>query len=271
MARKTTSKPSQPDAAGVIERMEFSLSIPPEPAEPRPGSAVSLEMVNVFGEPVAEGSRLRLTAWVNNLGYVKHVWVDAYLMDARGAVVLSETMVLDYYEGAGGGGDFFILDTAIPGARPPAALLAYRLYYNIGDTVYTDGILHTHGLNLAAGASAKGAATPASKAVKAAATIATAGAAAAAAAGAAKLASKTPGKLPARDPAKGTAKDPAKGTSKAGGASAATAPAKAIAAARSAAKKTVAKVAPVTGTAGEADPPAGATPPAKRTGRRTAT
>lgn len=268
MARKTTSKPTQPDAAGVIERMEFALSIPPGPAEPRPGAAVSLEMVNVFGEPQAEGARLRLTAWVNNLSYVKHVWVDAYLLDARGAVVLSETMVLDYYEGAGGGGDFFILDTAIPGAGPPAALLAYRLYYNIADTVYTDGILHTHALKHAAGPGAKAAATPKSKAVKAAATIATAGAAAAAAAGAAKLASKTPGKAPAKAPVKAPAKG-TRGTAKPGDTPAAKAPTKAIAAARTAAKKTVAKIAPAKGD--EADAPAGSTPPAKRTGRRTAT
>ncbi|MGH2720003.1 MAG: hypothetical protein ACRDJO_00180 [Actinomycetota bacterium] len=267
MARKTTSKPTQPDAAGVIERMEFSLSIPPEPAEPRPGVAVSLAMVNVFGEPVADGARLRLTAWVNNLSYVKDVWVDAYLVDAKGAVVLSETMVLDYYEGAGGGGDFFILDTAIPGAKPPAALLAYRLYYNIGDTVYTDGIPHTHGLTHP---TAKAAATPASKAVKAAATIATAGAAAAAAAVAAKLASRTQGKAPAKEPARSPAKG-TKGTPEPGDAPAA----KATAAARTVAKKTVAKVAPAkvapAKEATEGDGQAGSMPPEKRASRRSAT
>jgi hypothetical protein len=249
MARKTTSKASQPDADGVIERMEYSLSIPPSPAEPRPGSAVSLEMVNVFGEPVAEGVRLRLTAWVNNLSYVKHVWVDAYLTDAKAAVVHSETLLLDYYEGAGGGGDFFILDTAIPGVKPAVAILQYRLYYNIGATVYTDGILHTHALGTPKAPAKSTAGTRSRKASKAAAKIATAGAAAAAAAGAAKLVTKTPAK-PKATPA---AKTPA----------AKTPAAKAMAAARMAAKKTVAKVTPA-----KADAPAKPAAPAKRATKR---
>jgi hypothetical protein len=244
MARKTTSKASQPDADGVIERMEYSLSIPPGPAEPRPGSEVSLEMVNVFGEPVAEGVRLRLTAWVNNLSYVKHVWVDAYLTDAKAAVVHSETLLLDYYEGAGGGGDFFILDTAIPGVKIAVAILQYRLYYNIGATVYTDGILHTHALGPPKAPAKSTAGTTSRKASKAAAMIATAGAAAAAAAGAAKLVTKTPAK-PKATPA---AKTPA---------------AKAMAAARTAAKKTVAKVTPA-----KADAPAKPAAPAKRATKR---
>jgi hypothetical protein len=244
MARKTTSKASQPDADGVIERMEYSLSIPPGPAEPRPGSEVSLEMVNVFGEPVAEGVRLRLTAWVNNLSYVKHVWVDAYLTDAKAAVVHSETLLLDYYEGAGGGGDFFILDTAIPGVKPAVAILQYRLYYNIGATVYTDGILHTHALGTPKAPAKSTAGTTSRKASKAAAMIATAGAAAAAAAGAAKLVTKTPAK-PKATPA---AKTPA---------------AKAMAAARTAAKKTVAKVTPA-----KADAPAKPAAPSKRATKR---
>jgi hypothetical protein len=171
MPRKSTSK-AAPDE-GVIERMEFSMGTPPTPAEPRPGSAVSLEMVNVFGEPVAEdagsakgtpgGARLRLTAWVNNVAYVKQVWVDAYLTDAGGAVSTSETLALDYHQGAGGGGDFFVLDAPIPSKGPakPAAGLQYRLYYQIGDTTYTEGILHEHALAPTARAAPKRASKPA--------------------------------------------------------------------------------------------------------------
>ena len=163
MARKSTSRRgAEADAGSVIDRMGFSGAIPSTPSEARPGSAVSLEMVNVFGEPVAEGARsaqgaaqaarLRLTAWVNNVSYVKDVWVDAYLMDPSGAVAHSETLVLEYREGAGGGGDFFVLDAPIPSrsmggpGKPAVAGLRYRLYYQIGETVYTEGILHEHSL-----------------------------------------------------------------------------------------------------------------------------
>jgi hypothetical protein len=154
MPRKTTSKTAS-DA--VIDRLEFSMAIPSTAEEPRPGAAVSLEMVNVFGEPVAEGAatakggprsaRLRLTAWVNNVSYVKDVWVDAYLTGRGGELVTAETLVLDYYDGAGGGGDFFILDAPVPSKGPAKGAIAglrYRLYYQIGDSVYTDGILHEH-------------------------------------------------------------------------------------------------------------------------------
>jgi hypothetical protein len=90
---------------------------------------------------------------VNNVSYVKDVWVDAYLMDPSGAVVHGETLVLDYQEGAGGGGDFFALDAPILAqgaqgtAATPVTRLQYRLYYQIGDTVYAEGILHEQALN----------------------------------------------------------------------------------------------------------------------------
>ena len=97
----------------------------------------------------AQGARLHVTAWVNNVSYVKDVWVDAYLMDPSGAVVHSETLILDYQEGAGGGGDFFVLDAPIMAqgsATTPITGLQYRLYYQIGDNVYAEGILHTQAL-----------------------------------------------------------------------------------------------------------------------------
>jgi hypothetical protein len=156
MPRKSTPRSGTTSSGGnVIDRIDVSSSIPPTPSEARPGSSVSLEMVNVFGEPVAEttgggpGARLHLTAWVNNVSYVKDVWVDAYLTDPSGAVVHTETLLLDYHEGAGGGGDFFVLDAPvqIPGrATIPVTRLLYRLYYQIGDTIYAEGILHEHEL-----------------------------------------------------------------------------------------------------------------------------
>lgn len=182
MARKTTPRSgARPDAKGVIDRMEFSMAIPPTPSQARPGSSVSLEMVNVFGEPVAEeagsagSARLRLTAWVNNVSYVKDVWVDAYLMDPSGAVAHGETLILTYQQGAGGGGDFFVLDAPIPSKGPGTTAvggLQYRLYYQIGDTVYSEGVLHEESLGPpASGTTAKPApkapARPAAKVVAA--------------------------------------------------------------------------------------------------------
>jgi hypothetical protein len=159
MARKSTPRSGAQARGGtVIDRTDISLSIPPTPSEARTGSWVSLEMVNVFGEPLAEqaggaqGARLHLTAWVNNVSYVKDLWVDAYLMDASGAVVHSETLILDYQEGAGGGGDFFVLDAPIitqgaqGSATTPITGLQYRLYFQIGDSVYAEGILHEQAL-----------------------------------------------------------------------------------------------------------------------------
>lgn len=159
----TTTPGGTARGTDVIERT--ATAMPPVPGEPRPGAAVSLEMVNVFGEPVAEGSdagacRLRLTAWVNNVSYVKDVWVDAYLLGARGDVVGTEALPLTFHEGAGGGGDFFILDVPVPtgadaAGEGGAARLQYRLYYRIGDAVYTDGILHDHALGPEVGVAAR--------------------------------------------------------------------------------------------------------------------
>jgi hypothetical protein len=170
MASKSTPRSGTEARGGnVIDRIDVSSSIPPTPSHARPGSSVSLEMVNVFGEPAAEtaggapGGRLRLTAWVNNVSYVKDVWVDAYLTDASGAVTHSETLLLDYHEGAGGGGDFFVLDAPIQapgGSATPIAQLQYRLYYQIGDTVYAEGILHGHALTSTTGTSGTAGAAP---------------------------------------------------------------------------------------------------------------
>jgi hypothetical protein len=168
MARKSTPRAGAESTGGnVIDRTDVASTIPPTPSEPRPGSVFSLEMVNVFGEPVAEstggtpGARLQLTAWVNNVSYLKDVWVDAYLTDASGGVAHREALLLDYHEGAGGGGDFFVLDAPIVaptaargrarGTSPQVTSLQYRLYYQIGDTVFAEGILHHMDLGTPAG------------------------------------------------------------------------------------------------------------------------
>lgn len=168
MPRKSTPSAGAESASGnVIDRTDVGSSIPPTPFEARSGSVFSLEMVNVFGEPAAEstgafpGARLQLTAWVNNVSYLKDVWVDAYLTDASGSVAHKETLLLDYHEGAGGGGDFFVLDAPIvaKGAQsasrkakaPQVTSLQYRLYYQIGDTVFAEGILHEQALGTPGG------------------------------------------------------------------------------------------------------------------------
>ena len=141
---------------------------PWQPVAYRLGAIPSLEMINIVADaavkrnvfPGPAGSDLQtwltLTAWVNNIAFTKNVWVDVHVFDAADALLHSETLTLGYLEPAGGGGDLFVFDgkisqgsMATPGSvslRPDARLVQYRLYYEVNGRVFTDAILHQHGL-----------------------------------------------------------------------------------------------------------------------------
>jgi len=96
-------------------------------------------------------TRLFVKAWVNNVAFEKKVWVDVDILGRTGKPLRSESLTLGYVEPAGGSGDFFLVDAPVP---PPAAadgrataeLLEYRLYYEVGGQVFTDGVPHRHHL-----------------------------------------------------------------------------------------------------------------------------
>jgi hypothetical protein len=97
-------------------------------------------------------THLHVEAWVKNLDFGKHVWVDAHILDGDGAVLHAETLPLAYARPAGDGGDVFVLDgTLYQGAvatqgsvepHPDARVVEYRLYGEMRAQVYTDGTPH---------------------------------------------------------------------------------------------------------------------------------
>ncbi|HEY4028231.1 MAG TPA: hypothetical protein VGO86_17525 [Candidatus Dormibacteraeota bacterium] len=120
--------------------------------DPRPGAVPSPEMVNLFEEVLSPEARLLAKAWVRNVAYDKKVWLDVDLLGQRGQPLHSETLALEYLEAAGGTGDFFLAEVPVrpstPKERRAAAHgLRYRLYYEVGGTVFTDGICHQHQLS----------------------------------------------------------------------------------------------------------------------------
>lgn len=135
----------------------------------RRGAIPDLSIVNVAGQRVRKenvspapprGSRVRrdlqtklgVWAWVRNLAYEKHVWVDLHVFDADDVVIARQTLPLQWQTPGSGGGDSFVLDataycgsTATPGStsqRSDARKLQYRMYYEASGRVYTDGIAH---------------------------------------------------------------------------------------------------------------------------------
>ncbi len=117
----------------------------------RPGAVPSLEMVNVFEDALSAPGGLLTKAWVRNVGYDKKVWLDLDLIGRAGEPLHSETLPLQYVEPAGGAGDFFAAGFPVPPAARPArrasaSELRYRLYYEVGGQVFTDGFCHSHRL-----------------------------------------------------------------------------------------------------------------------------
>ena len=142
---------------------------PAQPVSFRTGAIKDLSMVNVLssnGDKVrrsigsSQGSQLEtdlnLSVWVRNVQYEKNVWIDYHVFDDQDNLVHAETIPLHYREAGGGGGDIFALDQLIfkgsgglPGSvwpRPDARLVQFRLYYEVGGQVFTDGLLHQSAL-----------------------------------------------------------------------------------------------------------------------------
>jgi len=143
-----------------------SRAEPTQAQHPRPDAVPSPEMINIFEEAIvpekspaggrraasAPAPRLLVKAWVNNVAYEKKVWVAVDLVGRTGQPLQSRSLPLGYVEAAGGSGDFFVVDAPVPppasaGGRGPAELLEYRLYYEVGGQVFTDGIPHRHQLS----------------------------------------------------------------------------------------------------------------------------
>ena len=119
-------------------------------------------MINIFEEALVRAAngrqratsspktRLFVKAWVNNVAYEKKVWVDVDILGRSGKPLRSESLTLGYVEAAGGSGDFFLIDAPVAPApatgRAIAEHLEYRLYYEVGGRVFTDGIPHRHQL-----------------------------------------------------------------------------------------------------------------------------
>jgi hypothetical protein len=153
--------------AGAVGLMESGAAS--SPVEPRPGAAISPEMVNVFeqavspgaarglhlvplgGRPAGDAIALSVLAWVRNVAYDKEVWVDLFVLGEGGNVLHAETIPLVYQEPAEGGGDFFAAGAAVPAPMAGATgssrrMLQFRIYGQMNGQIFTDGILHTHGV-----------------------------------------------------------------------------------------------------------------------------
>ena len=98
---------------------------------------------------------LQLVAWVKETVYGANAWIDVQLFDGgQDRLIHAETLTLAY-TGFGSAfqyafsGNVYQGSTATPGSvqpRPEAHKLQYRLYYEVGHQVFTDGVLHQHEL-----------------------------------------------------------------------------------------------------------------------------
>jgi hypothetical protein len=137
----------------------------------RSSAMIDVSMVNVFATSAYKAvchysgktlsgselqSFLQVQAWVRNVDFVKDVFIDFHVFDKKGAVLHRETRSLGYSQPAGGGGDFFTMDSLVYRGsggltggvwpRPEARLIEYRLYYQLQGRLYSDGIAHRLGL-----------------------------------------------------------------------------------------------------------------------------
>jgi hypothetical protein len=148
------------------------IAAPLDPARavrPRAGATVDASVLRVREDaavkhntfPSAPGrpsggahwqTHLHVEAWVRNATYAKHLWADVHVFDHDGALVASDSCAFVYARPAGDDGDVFRLDAAVyegttvtPGSadpRPDARMVQYRVYAELGGTVFTDGLLH---------------------------------------------------------------------------------------------------------------------------------
>jgi hypothetical protein len=135
--------------------------------KPPVGAATRLDMLNVIASALVPASgksarvgarargrdddlRLEVVAWVNNVAYDKEVWMELSVAGSAGDQVQEAAVALQYQAPAGGGGDLFSARVNLLLLAPrhvcPDAALSYRLYYRVHDSVFTDGIVHSHAL-----------------------------------------------------------------------------------------------------------------------------
>lgn len=146
----------------VVQRwMMQALAIPETSSDCRPGAICNLGMINVFSEFLAypgdgpangQAPELRVEVWVRDVAYGKEVWLDSYELDSDGRPVRSEIIPLRYREPAGGDGDFFVHDGPLalpsPGMAGVSRRLHYRIYFDAGSTLFTDGLVHEQMIGL---------------------------------------------------------------------------------------------------------------------------
>lgn len=93
---------------------------------------------------------------VRRLDGPQHCWMDVHVFDGNDRVIWSETLPLQYLRADDGESDVYGFDAdvyrgtgASPGSvwlAPDARRVQFRLYYEAGGTVFSDGLLRQHEL-----------------------------------------------------------------------------------------------------------------------------
>jgi hypothetical protein len=122
-------------------------------------NVIASALVPASSKPARAGARARgrddelcleVVAWVNNVAYDKEVWMELSVAGSAGDQVQEAAVALQYQAPAGGGGDLFSARVNLPLLAPrdvcPDAAVSYRLYYRVHNSVFTDGIVHSHAL-----------------------------------------------------------------------------------------------------------------------------
>ncbi len=99
---------------------------------------------------------LSMQAWVRTVDEPAYAWTDVHVFDDCDRLIRSETLPLRHLRPAEDGGAVYGCEGTVyrgtgasPGSvwlAPDARKLQYRLYYESGGTVYSDGLLRQHDL-----------------------------------------------------------------------------------------------------------------------------
>lgn len=148
------------------------VTIPFESVGFRTGAVPSRETVVVLDEAVTKRNNkasgdtggvgldletvLRVHASVQPLPEPRYSWIDLHVFDDGDRLIRSETLPLRYVRANDDGGDVYGFEGPVyrgTGASPGSVWLApdarkvqYRVYYEAGGTVFTDGLLRQHDL-----------------------------------------------------------------------------------------------------------------------------
>ena len=127
------------DLVNVIDQIALKKNVFPRPSS---GPRMGTDLRTFF----------TVRAWVLNLDFNKHVWIDVHVFQGDGGRIASGTFPLSWEGSASGGGDLFGFDgeiykgsTATPGSvspRPDARFVQFRLYYSVLNQLFSDVILH---------------------------------------------------------------------------------------------------------------------------------